>query len=365
MKKFLVAIVIIIILGIIYLYYNYQQTTFIYKNNIPQWFFDDIWRIIVQNDQYEVFKDFMSWTYSIFLSWIETNQFSEISKWFDQAIASGDKQYFIENKQTIIDLERTYQENKIFDNLNNILLTWSRWHLNPNNDIVKILDDIPIRLRKIINQISWMLILRCNLEPNQELCNQYQSIIKEIMEKSDRRSWLIQWLINLTNTKYIVQQEKISWINLNLCLERSNWNEKYKKDMTDEYNISFKTLIKWVINPLREDLNTWQLEKGLVPKFILSKSNKQLLPDELETQSNKKWQEMFYTLISWKDNIQKKKLSKIPVTKLFLAFIGIKTDYLIWDVISNILLDTLVWKLQNISIKYKELWDICKENSTF
>lgn len=359
---------IILFVLVVFLYYNYQRTNFVYHNDVPDHFFDDIWRIIVENDQYDKLNAFMSGEYATFLkSWIDIQNISGITAKFDQAIMSGDKQYFIDNKELIIDLEKAYQESQIPKKIDAILSIWTRWHMRRHDNPIMIFDDLLPNLREIIKHLSWMTILRCNLVVDQKLCNQYQKITKWLVEKSDRRSSLVSNLITINNTNYVINQEKISWIQHNLCSGWKNWEERFKRDMIDEYNIMRKNALKLIVDGLQVDglQNGDQFSSiGFLPRFIFRTSDNKSLAQEIDIQTTKKFEELFY------DHVVQKKLEKrlnaltrIPITKIALASIWIQSNHLLADVISNILSDSIAglfsWKAMK---RYEALWKLCENN---
>jgi hypothetical protein len=85
-------IALVIVFGILF-YRNYQATEFPYIYNIPAWYFDDVWRKVANNNNYDAFVDFMSWNYSNHLRSLNissSEQFKDINKKISDFVSQWD-----------------------------------------------------------------------------------------------------------------------------------------------------------------------------------------------------------------------------------------------------------------------------------
>ncbi len=131
--------------------------------------------------------------------------------------------------------------------------------------------------------------------------------------------------------------------------------------MIDEFNVSYKNLLNWVIEPIKDQAkdSAKQIDEKF-PSFLLWATNKNSLINEISTQSMKKWEQIYYNAILWQDNKKNEAgMQKVWITKVILASIRINPNYFFWDIISNILVLALT-PSERIKSRYIELSELCK-----
>lgn len=356
-----IVILIILWLLIVLGYRNYSNTTISYTATIPAWTFDDKERIVVQNDQYQELKSFMSGSYQDLLknTYIQYND--DIMSGFYTALLSWDREYIVNNKQTLIDLEKVYMQDNFFNKLYQIVSTWDWWHIHPNTPSFEIPNDYLKSSNDLIRHISLFMVLRCSIEEKENRCEGYKLLSKALVAKTQRKSWYIGDLIHWNIQKYLVQQEKISHTNLDICKDVSNPEQLSQNTLKDEYNAVFKALINDSVNEVIKWLeeNKRVSEREWIPNFIFRATNKDTLAKEIRSQADTKWQQRFYNLIQWDDNNTFLEIVSIPpLTKMVLATLWIAPNYLLWDVLSD---ELVAYSFPRITMKekYKALSDLC------
>ena len=355
-------IVILIILWVLIVlgYRNYSNTTISYTATIPAWTFDDKERIVVQNDQYKQLNAFMSWAYQDLLENTSIQYSDNMMSGFDQALISWDREYIINNKQTLIDLEKVYMQNNFFNKLYQIVSTWEWWHIDSKIISSEIPKDYLKSSKNLIRDISLFMILRCNIEGNENRCEWYQLLSKALVAKTQRKSWYIGDLINWNIQKYLIQQEKISHTNLDICKDVSNPEQLSHNTLKDEYNVLFKSMINDTIDEVIKSLKSNGKISEKAPNFVFRATNKDTLAKEIKLQADRKWQQRFYNLIQWNDNRKfAETISILPITKIILATLWISPNYFLWDVLSDELVAGIVPFEDKAKSKSKDLADLC------
>ena len=363
-KSMVKYIIILIALGLLsfFGYQNYRATTISYTATIPVWLFDDKERIVVKNDQYQELKVFMFWSYKSFLKDLDAQYSYTVMSGFEKALASWDQEYFINNKQILIGLEGVYTQNNMFNKLYKILSTWDWWHIDPNTPSLERVYDYLSLSKDITRDLSFFMILRCELDKNENRCAGYQLLSKLLLKNTQRKSWYIGDLIHWNIQKYLIQQEKISHTNLDICKDISNREQLSQNTLKDEYNVVFKSLINDSVNEVIKSLeeNKRVSRRKWIPNFIFRATNKDTLAAEIRSQADTKWQQRFYNLIQWNDNNSFWKIANMPpITKIILATLWIAPNYLLWDVLSDELVGISLAFVGSMKSKYKDLADLC------
>lgn len=353
---FLIILWLLIVLG----YRSYSNTTISYTATIPVWFFDDKERIVVKNDQYKQLNAFISGPYQDLLKNTSIQYSDNMMSGFDQALISWDREYIVNNKQTLIDLEKIYMQNNFFNKLYQILSTWERWHIDPNTPFLQIPKDYLSSSKDLIRDISLFMILRCTIEEKENRCSWYQLLSKALVAKTQRKSWYIGDLIHWNIQKYLIQQEKISHTGLDLCKDLGNPKQITQDVLKDEYNVVFKSMINDTANEVIKSLENNGKISERVPKFVFRAINKDTLFKEIKSQAEYKWQQRFYNLIQWNDNRKfAETISILPITKMILATLWIAPNNLLWDVLSDEIVSQSVPLENKITSKYKTLSNLC------
>lgn len=354
MKKLLIISILLLFIGSVFWYYNYQQTKFIYTSTIPEWFFDDH-RMIFLDDQHSKLQEFMSNEYSDFLLklWVSENITDDITN----AISTWNFDLIASYKEDIAIIEEYYQSVDMLGQLDSILWTGDWGHIQTTWSMADILRDIPDNTKKLVQHISWMMILRCSLMIEPNLCTYYQTIIEDFLQKSDRKWSLSASLINLSNIEYALNSAIIAWVNLDICGDWIDREKKYTIDMVSEFNTSFQILAQWIIEPLKDLSNIKKTIK--IQDYVLRNINQELFVETLDHQIQSKWLTLFYNTIQGKDNNQLDIINNTtPFTKILLSSLWIQSEYFIADIISSQLLETLI-PSNTIKQRYKTISDLC------
>lgn len=235
-----------------------------YSNQVPEGYFDDIGRVVVDDTWYMELLYFSKEEYNDF---VEENGIEDFLKWSSTSEYTSDtiEEYILNSKEDIVSLESDYKD--ILFQFITIVTSYKFGHLELWQKFEDSIGDTVYNSQFLGDHLAHFALLECYEAPWSKMCDAYLSLIEKFLTVIDRRSTLINALVRNNHMKTYNSLLSLLWNDTRdpkryLCRDVQEYKAYFRQAYKDELNMNLDT--KLVLDGVEYENNFHELHPELI-----------------------------------------------------------------------------------------------------